>query len=49
MKEFQNLYNLSWKKLDNLMKNYEGLDILKAVRVFDPAQLEALPKKHGLL
>jgi len=45
IKEFRNLYRIAWLRTDGLMKGYEGLDFLKAVRVFDPSQLCHLSKK----
>ena len=32
-KEFKNLYSRAWKKLDTIIKDYESIDFLKAVRV----------------
>jgi hypothetical protein len=42
---FQGLFKIAWQRADNLMKGYEGLDFLKAVRVFDPIQKCYLSKK----
>ena len=42
--EFQSLYKQAWKKLDTLIKEHEGIEFLKVVRVFDPLQLPVLSK-----
>ena len=42
--EFSNLYKLALKKLDELIRQHESISFLKAVRVFDPLQLEFISK-----
>lgn len=42
--EFKLLYRNAWKRLDSIMKEHEGLEFLKAVRVFDPSQLPHVSK-----
>ena len=42
--EFKKLYQKAWQKLDNLIKEHEAWSFLKAVRVFDPNQLDRVSK-----